>query len=110
MCLVRPLAALALAGLLALGAGGCSTGCNQEMDHGGTNPDGGGGAQDAAASGDGGLPLCPDAGPPPDASPYDAGMFDAGVFDAGAGDAGPDAGPPTCRYPWDAGVPDRRQL
>ena len=103
MCPVRLLAASALAALVLLGAGGCSTGCNQEMEHGGSNPDSGGGAQDAAASGDGGLPLCPDAGPPPDASPYDAGMFDAGVIDAGMFDAGPPDGGPTCRYPWDAG-------
>ena len=71
MRLVRSIAALLLAAFL---ASGCSSGCSQEMDHGGTNPDSGGGAQDAAAGGDGGLPLCPD------------------------------AGPPTCRYPWDAGA------
>lgn len=101
---VRPLFILALAALLAGGASGCSTGCNQEMDHGGggDNPDGSAGGNDGGAVGDGGLPLCPDAGPPPDASAFDAGMFDAGVIDAGTFDAGPDAGP-TCRYPWDAG-------
>ncbi|HEU5060308.1 MAG TPA: hypothetical protein VFU21_27445 [Kofleriaceae bacterium] len=100
---MRQLAVLALAGLLAGGAlSGCSTGCNQEMDHGGNNdPDGAASTSDAGGGmGDGGLPFCPDAGPPPDASPTDAGLFDAGVVDAGMP---PDAGPPTCRYPWDAG-------
>lgn len=98
-----PLVALLLAGLF---ASGCSSGCSQEMDHGGTSPDGSGGSNDAAVGGDGGpLPLCPDAGPPPDASPYDASPYDAGMVDAGMVDAGPtpDAGPPTCRHPWDAG-------
>jgi hypothetical protein len=102
MRLVRRLAALVLAALIARAAMGCSGGCSQEMDHGGAEADGSS-AGDAGAGGDGGLPFCPDAGPPPDASPYDAGMFDAGVHDAGMP---PDAGPPTCRYPWDAGVPD----
>lgn len=102
MCLVRPLAVLALAALLAGSQAGCSTGCNQEMDHGGTGDEGDGAAQDAAAGGgDAGLPLCPDAGPPPDASQLDAGLFDAGPIDAGSDPL--DAGPPTCRYPWDAG-------
>jgi hypothetical protein len=100
MRLVRPLAVLALAALLAGGASGCSTGCNQEMDHGGSNPDGAAAGDGGASDSDGGLPLCPDAGPPPDASPHDAGMFDAGVLDAGPP---PDAGMPTCRHPTDAG-------
>lgn len=109
MCLVRPLAALALAALLAGGAGGCSTGCNQEMDHGadGTSTDAAPSGDAGGGVGDAGLPLCPDAGPPPDASPHDAGPYDAGPPDGGPHDGGPppDAGPPVCRYPWDAGPP-----
>ena|SRR5688500_13936 len=97
---VRPLAVLALAALLAGGASGCSTGCNQEMDHGGSNTDAATSQDAGGGVGDAGLPLCPDAGPPPDASMFDAGMFDAGVHDAGPP---PDAGMPTCRYPFDAG-------
>lgn len=97
---VPPLVVLALAALLAGGASGCSTGCNQEMDHGGNNWDAAASSDGGAGDNDAGLPLCPDAGPPPDASMFDAGMFDAGVYDAGPP---PDAGPPTCRYPVDAG-------
>ena len=105
MCLVRPLAVLALAALVVGGgATGCSTGCNQEMEHGGSNTDAAASQDGGAGAGDAGLPFCPDAGPPPDASVHDAGMFDAGIDDAGPP---PDAGPPTCRYPWDAG-PDAR--
>jgi hypothetical protein len=101
----RPFAVFALAALLASSAtGGCATGCDQEMEHGGSNTDAAAVQDGGAGTGDAGLPLCPDAGPPPDASPYDAGMFDAGVIDAGPP---PDAGPPTCRYPWDAGPGSR---
>jgi hypothetical protein len=97
---VRPFVLLALAALLAGGQAGCFSGCDQEMDHGGTNSDAAAAGDGGASDNDAGLPLCPDAGPPPDASMFDAGMFDAGVYDAGPP---PDAGTPTCRYPWDAG-------
>lgn len=98
MPFVRSILLLALLGLT-----GCPAGCNQEMDHGGQNPDADAGASDDSDGGAAGIP-CGDAGPPSDASPRDATPYDAGVPDASPYDASPyDASPYDAGPAYDAG-------